>query len=134
MIKVYVPALKREVEVADAPSQEALVAMVLHGLKQKLTDAAAGKSGEEAEKAVMKRLETVWEISASRGPKTEPVWVEARNIVLGALRKAGKPTKSVPGNAEFQAWFLATVEESKREAILTRARELVAMRASEIEL
>lgn len=134
MLKVYVPALKREVEVTKEPTQEELAAMIIHGLKQKLTDAAAGKSGEEAEKAVMKRLETVWEISATRGPKTEPVWVEARNIVLGALRKAGKPTKAVPGNAEFQAWFLATVEESKREAILARARELVAMRASEIEL
>ena len=130
MFKVYVPALKRELEVAPAPSQEHLTAMILHGLKQKLTDAAAGKTEAEAEKAVLKRLETVWDISPNRGPKADPLWIEIRAIVVALVVKSGKAAKVVPPQSEFREWFEseAGITQEKQEAIRARAQAILTER------
>lgn len=138
---VYVPALDREVTVSTEACGEAeILAMLQHGLKQKLTDAAAGKP-EKAEELVAKRLETVWSLNASRGPKADPVLVEIRKLVMDNADKLKVIKKQVPAKmAEFKAWYESRRfggDEEKdiaiRRAIETKAQAIVATRQDEID-
>lgn len=70
--------------------------VILHGLKQLLGDAAAGKSGTDATTAIAAKAERLVKEGfrmGQRGASADPIEVEMRAIGVAALRKIGMGLK-----------------------------------------
>jgi hypothetical protein len=134
-ISVLVPAAGKtyEFNLTDV-SADQLLAALIHGLKQRIGDAAAGETDKVS--ACDAAAEKVWSIGGgTRGPKADPVMVEARAMIVTAFRGKGKPTKVIPAKmAEFADWFADTFDIVQRDKILEKARANVAARDIDIAL
>jgi hypothetical protein len=134
-ISVPVPAAGKtyEFNLTDV-SADQLLAALIHGLKQRIGDAAAGQTDKVS--ACDAAAEKVWSIGGgTRGPKADPVMVEARAMIVTAFRAKGKPTKVIPSKmAEFADWFVETFSPGQQATVLDKARANVAARTIDIAL
>lgn len=137
VIEVHVPAAGKTYTfdlVNCTVTPEQILAALVHGLKQRIGDAAAGETDKAA--ACDEAAAKVWTIGGgTRGPKADPVMIEARAMVVAAFRAKGKPTKVIPAKmADFVVWFEETFDETQRATIRAKAEANLAARVIDINL
>lgn len=127
-IPVPVPAFGGVVMVASPTTEEDVLNIVTHGLKQRLGDAAAGKSGEAARKAVTaKNARYLYAPAGTRGSHVDPVDVQLVQLVKTKHTVLKIKKSDVPAASSIRAYVLATFEEKTAARLIERATEMAEM-------
>lgn len=132
---VNVPAAGEDPVQVPAPATiDELMNIVLHGLKQRLGDAAAGKTGDDAKAAILAKAAggNLYGAASVRGSKASPIEFQLAALIKAKAAALKLKSADCPSPGKAYNWAINNLEAPLFERFLAKAKELAA--ASEIDI